>query len=91
MALQVVLAIQLSSVPVDRTRAAEMSQLALGERIREPDREVAARAELRRRFFEQRFKKLVDTVAAFAQEYNEGNGQVWSSAEAEKLRKAMSE
>jgi hypothetical protein len=66
MVLQVVLAIQLFSVPVDRTRAAEMSQLALGERIREQDREVAARAESRRQFFEHRFKRRVDTVAAFA-------------------------
>jgi hypothetical protein len=65
--------------------------MALKERIQAQEREATARAEMQRQRFEQRFNKLVDAVAAFAKEYNEGKGQVWPSAEAAKLRKAMSE
>lgn len=85
------LALQLSAAPSDRTREAEASEMALKERIRDQERVAAMRADMRRQAFEQHFNKLVDAVAEFAKEYNHGKGQVWPRPQAEKLRRAMME
>ncbi len=91
MMVQIVLVFQLFSAPTDRTRAAETAEMALKQRIQEQERDAAAREALRRRFFEQKFNRLVDAVTEFAKEYNGGKGNVWPQREADRLRKAMLE
>lgn len=91
MVVQALLVFQLFSAPTERTRAAELSEMALKERILAQEREAAARLELERQRFEQRFNQLVDAVASFAREYNQGKGQVWPKPQADRLSKAMLE
>jgi hypothetical protein len=87
--MHLLLAFHLATPPVDRTKSAESAEMLLEQRIRDGDREAAARAEQRRRQFERRFNRLVDAVAVFAAKYNQGKGRVWPHREAERLRKAM--
>lgn len=91
MLVPIVIAFQLFAAPTDRTRAAETAEMALKQRIQEQERDAAAREALRRRFFEQKFNRLVDAVTEFAKEYNGGQGSVWPQREADRLRKAMLE
>lgn len=39
--------------------------------------------------FSKRFNRLIDAMAAFSDEYNKYQGQVWPAKQAEQLRKAM--
>ena len=80
---------QLSSMPGDRVREAETQQRALLERVKQQDRERQARQEAQRRKFAAQFNQLVDAMAGFAKEYNQGKGSTWPQREADKLRKAM--
>lgn len=82
MLVPIVIAFQIFAAPTDRTRAAETAEMALKQRIQEQERDAAAREALRRRFFEQKFNRLVDAVAEFAKEYKGGKGSVWLAVRA---------
>jgi hypothetical protein len=78
-------------MPRDPVRAAEIREQALVERVKQHERDTKARQDLQKRAFEEKFNRLVDAVAKFAEQYNKGKGQVWPKMEAERLRKAMRE
>lgn len=61
------------------------------ESAKQNERDAKAREELQKRQFELKFNKLVEAVARFAKQYNDGKGHTWPLHEAERLRKAMSE
>jgi len=72
---------QLPSMPDDHVRAAETHERALVERVKQQ--------EVQQWKFAGKFNQLVDAMASFAKEYNEGKGSTWPRREADKLRKAM--
>ena len=76
---------------VDPVRAAEIEQAETLARIGQQESEVLARQHDQRRQFETKFNQLVNAVADFGQQYNQGKGAVWPRREADRLRKAIRE
>jgi hypothetical protein len=85
------LAFQLIQMPKDPVRAAEIQERALVESNKQHDREVLAQQDLQQRNFELKFNQLVDAIANFAKQYNQGKGRVWPQREAKRLQNAMIE
>jgi hypothetical protein len=80
---------QPAAMPGDRVREAETQERALLDRVKQQDRERQARQEIQQRKFAAKFNQLVNAMAGFAKEYNQGKGSTWPRREADKLRKAM--
>jgi hypothetical protein len=85
------IAFQFFPMPYDPVRANAFQERALVETAKQHERDIKARRELPKLQFEQKFNQLVDAVAKFSKQYNQGKGQVWPKREAEKLGKAMRE
>jgi hypothetical protein len=85
------IAFQFFPMPYDPVRANAIQERALVETAKQHEREHKARQELQKWRFEQKFNQLVEAIAKFSKQYNQGKGQVWPAREAEQLRKAMQE
>jgi hypothetical protein len=68
--------------PLDELK---MTNPAKVEAMTEPQHHVA---DLQRRLFEERFRKLVDAMQRFADTYDKAHGNVWPLKEADALKKA---
>jgi hypothetical protein len=81
-----VLMLQHQIDPVRPLRLMEVKARSLSEQ------DASERAlEYQKKQFEEKFNKLIDTLADFTREYNQNNGRVWPAKKAEALQKAFRE
>src|ERR1041385_8503340 len=78
-------------MPKDPVRAAEIQERALVESAKQHEREVRAHQDIQQKDFELKFNQLVNVIATFAKQYNQGKGRGWPQREAQRLRNAMIE